>query len=373
MRAPFLLGIIRNPGYITFALLASPQNHAVDPCAEGGKRGYGERVPTDQTQAEADHHRSGHQPAFAGEQRTPGLVISASQPNPQVKQPYSAEKAGDGRKEVRLAFTDEIEGDGHQADPEQDGIVQVNQGVAGLPRPVFIDQLVELDHIGDEEQGDHGEDEHGQEGEFRRQEISDDPDDGLSEGDDGQQGQPLQQMAEYDRTLTGVFAGQGGRYPAQEDAGQGDDQTCCVIEDSADHEGQAAEKQDSGEGQGDPLVMPFLGVEIGYAVLDEEGQGQQAGDQKEKPVIGHIGEAVRQVKQQAGVDEVEKGVNPRCLAVSIGENGLDHPGIDEDDDDDGEGNQDQRADDALMQVMDQPRRPRNHIDENKVVKKARTT
>lgn len=49
-------------------------------------------------------------------------------------------------------------------------------------------------------------------------------------------------------------------------------------------------------------------------------------------------------------------------------NCLDHPGIDEDDDDDGEGDQGQRADDALMQVMDQPGRPRNHVDENKVVK-----
>lgn len=47
------------------------------------------------------------------------------------------------------------------------------------------------------------------------------------------------------------------------------------------------------------------------AVLDEEGQGQQAGDQEERPVISHIGEAVRQVKQQAGVDEVGQGVNPR--------------------------------------------------------------
>lgn len=57
--------------------------------------------------------------------------------------------------------------------------------------------------------------------------------------------------------------------------------------------------------------MPLLGEDTGYAVLDEEGQGQQAGDQEERPVIGHIGEAVRQVKQQTGVDEVEKGVNPR--------------------------------------------------------------
>lgn len=239
------------------------------------------------------------------------MVISASQPNPQVKQPYPAEKIGDGREEIRLAFADEIEGNGHQADSEQDRIMEVDQGVAGLPRPVFIDQLVELDHIGDEEQGDHGEDEHGQRGEFRRQEISGDPHDGLPEGDDGQQGQSFQQVAEDDRTLAGIFAGQAGRYPAQEDAGQGDGQAGCVIEDSTGQESQAAEKQDSGEGQGYLFVMPFFGEDMGYAVLDEEGQGQQAGDQEERPVIGHISEAVRQVKQQAGVDEVEKGVNPR--------------------------------------------------------------
>lgn len=176
------------------------------------------------------------------------MVISASQPNPQVKQPYPAEKIGDGRKEIRLAFADEIEGNGHQADSEQDRIMEVDQGVAGLPRPVFIDQLVELDHIGDEEQGDHGEDEHGQRGEFRRQEISGDPHDGLPEGDDGQQGQSFQQVAEDDRTLAGIFAGQAGRYPAQEDAGQGDDQAGRGIEYSANQKDQAAEKQNSGEG-----------------------------------------------------------------------------------------------------------------------------
>lgn len=55
-------------------------------------------------------------------------------------------------------------------------------------------------------------------------------------------------MAEDDRTLTGVFAGQGGRYPAQEDAGQGDDQAGRGIEYSANQKDQAAEKQNSGEG-----------------------------------------------------------------------------------------------------------------------------
>ena len=61
-------------------------------------------------------------------------------------------------------------------------------------------------------------------------------------------------------------------------------------------------------------------------------------------------------------------MDPRCFAVSIGENGLNYPGIDEDDDDDSEGGQGQRADDALMQAMNQTGRPRNHVDENKVVK-----
>ncbi len=63
--------------------------------------------------------------------------------------------------------------------------------------------------------------------------------------------------------------------------------------------------------------MPFFGEDMGYAVLDEEGQGQQAGDQEERPVIGRIGEAVRQVKQQAGIDEVGQGVDPRCFGSTM--------------------------------------------------------
>lgn len=78
-------------------------------------------------------------------------------------------------------------------------------------------------------------------------------------------------------------------------------------------------------------------------------------------------EGVGHVEDDRHVDKREADVGPRRLSVTVGEDHLDHPGVDEDDHDQGKDGQGHRTDDPVLQVVDQAGGPGDHVDEDQVI------
>ena len=181
--------------------------------------------------------------------------------------------------------------------------------------------------------------------------------DHLAKGDNHKERNPLDQVREVDRDLLHLFAEGQGHEKGGENPDKVNSDAHVIRQKRREIDGARACAQNQKEALDQVLVvLRRLLFNILDHVLYQQGQGQGPqrpgkGVKIALPIVGkHIGQEQKQAHVRKHDDHVKEGIFP----VSVGEHGLDHPGVDQDDQAGQKSENAVQGQDPVVQVVDKP-------------------